>query len=670
MAVEPIARSLTEVEGAADVAEVLARHQRRAYIVVGIAALLHLAASWGYAGLLWGDHGRWLHEVARYAAGEVPYRDFTWARPPLALWVIGGVARLAGASLPAISATMAVLYAGVIALFLYHLYRLTPNLIMPIALPAAVFAFAYAGRSGVPLPLGTSTPAGPVGFLCLLAGAALMIKAVDRRSASAAGLAGAMAALTMLSRYGFWMPSVYLMLAGTALLVRRGARPGVIAAPWVALVVTLAIGTVLAMAQAGVAPVLDMLIEARSGASFAGFAAPSLERLTVEIAATAALGLTAVTALWLCLAIDDRTAARWVGALALVFLTSTAVYVGMSVAIARMLAAAGPNPLPTISEEALWASLRSGHGIGAASLALFDDRLQANLFPVILPPLLLGALALWWRRWHDRTLANRLALLLGLAVAGRLHAGFRDAQWYNVLLELPCYAMFLQLVSGPATAKAARAVRAALSVLIVLGLYSYVTMARGVLTYHGSFAALATPRGTVHWPPLEAEIFVRVDSLVRAADPTGERPLIAFGGTGGWDYYLRRSSRLPVTGGFGESRWHRDSLLAAVSRLRPLPLLVDNRFAMRAEPSGRRLLRWEPEPEPNVFGRLDRAPFLAVRERCGAVPGQDTTQMVVVYDCAHPPVADTAKTAAARPARPRAGAHATVTGPTRPGSSP
>ena len=63
-----------------------AQHLRAFLIVLGL-AILHAWAVWGYTGIFWGEHGRWLHAVARFAAGEVPYRDFFFVQPPLTLYL-------------------------------------------------------------------------------------------------------------------------------------------------------------------------------------------------------------------------------------------------------------------------------------------------------------------------------------------------------------------------------------------------------------------------------------------------------------------------------------------------------------------------------------------------------------------------------------------------------
>jgi hypothetical protein len=48
--------------------------------------------------LLWGDPVHWLHEVSRVAAGELPYRDYSFQYPPFTAFFFGWAFRLFGAT--------------------------------------------------------------------------------------------------------------------------------------------------------------------------------------------------------------------------------------------------------------------------------------------------------------------------------------------------------------------------------------------------------------------------------------------------------------------------------------------------------------------------------------------------------------------------------------------
>ena len=613
----------------------LTARQRRAFIVLPVLALLHTLAAWGYTGLFWSDHGRWLHEIARYAGGEVPYRDFTWQGPPFALWVVGGVARLTGSDLAAVSITTSLIFVALVVLYLVALRQLLPDLMLAISLPAFLFAVAYAHRSGVPLPLGSAAPGIPVGFLCLLAALIALVSDFERPSLWRGVLGGGLLALAMLSRADYWITGVYLLVAGTMVLGRRGARGAVRFAPLAACLMVGAAGLAVAAARAGFYPVIIAQLRSAGALAISVVTPPSVERLTVDLAAAAAVSLTAVTALWLCLAISDRAAVRWAGLLTCLFLTAAAAHLGMSVAVARDLQSAGPAPMLTMSEEHLITSLQMGRGPIASALAFFDERFQAHLFPYILPPILLIIVLVRWRRWFDPQLRTRLALLLGLAVVARAHRPSFGPAWYNVFLELPAYTLFFLLLCGPEKSKAARAIRAALSVLILLGSYTYVSLARGSLTLQGTYPALETPRGTVRWPSHARAAWLRADSAVSAVDPSGVRPLFAFGSTGGWNYFLNRENAVGTTGGLTAGILPPDSIAAKLRAAQPPVILIDNRYmlpAVAAMGLSSSLLRWEPRLEHNPYVRLERGVFLEVRSACREV-GADTTQAIRVFDC-------------------------------------
>ena len=53
----------------------------------------NLWITWSFISVFYGDYGLWMHEVDRVASGQVPYRDFSWEYPPLALMLDALAAR-------------------------------------------------------------------------------------------------------------------------------------------------------------------------------------------------------------------------------------------------------------------------------------------------------------------------------------------------------------------------------------------------------------------------------------------------------------------------------------------------------------------------------------------------------------------------------------------------
>ena len=75
-------------------------------IALGLMAfcVLLCALRWCKSDSLWGDSPRWIFEAYRTALGELPYRDFTWQYPPLAVLMSGAALALMGAKFATIQA--------------------------------------------------------------------------------------------------------------------------------------------------------------------------------------------------------------------------------------------------------------------------------------------------------------------------------------------------------------------------------------------------------------------------------------------------------------------------------------------------------------------------------------------------------------------------------------
>ncbi len=614
-----------------DESYILAR-QKAALVALVVLGLLHAWFAWGYTGVFWGEHGRWLHAVERAAAGQMPYRDFQWTHPPLSLWLLGALGRLTGSDLAGISASMVAIYLVDLLVFALLVRRLTREIALPVTLAALPFAAAYAWRVGVPLPLGTTNPTGPVGF-ALLGLALLGTDGLHRgASARAAGLAGAASGLTILAGHEFWAGALVLVAVGAARLGRG--------APLAAL-----LGGAVGVAAAGFAVVgltagwstLPALVSGFGELPYTiALALPTPERLTVEIIALAGFTMIAVSALWLCLAISDGTAARWGGVALVIFLGASAAHMGMSVAIGARLGADGPDQFMTLLEQSMLRAVIRDRPLPQAALGLLDDRLLAHLLPVSLSAILLAFLLLTWRRRQEPALRRRLALLLAVCVAARARSGFAGTDWYHVLLEMPAYALTLRLLAGPAIRQAGRAVLSGYAILIVLGAYAYASHARGPLTLRGGFPHTSTARGDVRWSAADAADYQRADSLLRLADPSALRPLFALGQTGGWNYFLRRENPTPVNRSlFQFAEADRRRIIDEVRRHRPPVLLVTHPFMRQVVPSpASAMAAWEGGivPSPNV--RIDLPLYRSLTAGCARVDRPTDRSPVHVHDCA------------------------------------
>jgi len=604
---------------------------RRALAALFALLAFHAWATWGYTGSFYSTAASWMHEVERFAAGEVPYRDFTWPYPPLAMWVIGGAARIVGTQVAALST----ITLGVAALMYLAFHRVVakvaPGVGTSAVVTAFVFASAYAARFSPPLTLGGATPAGPLGMLFLLIALGLIVRLFDRPSPGTAIGVGVSLGLSALSRHDFWIPGLFLFAWGLAAMRHapdRGRLRAVLAGAYAG---TFLAGAVAAMATAGPDALQGLLPHHLREAWIDGF--PTVERLVMEIAAASALGIAGVVALWLCFALDDARATRMALALLVAFLSACAVHLGMSVAVARDIAIHGLPPMPTDLEESIARISAGGQSRMHTALFMLDQRFQAHLFPALMPPILLGVLLMRWRRWklhRDRDLA---LLMLGLAVAARSRNGFAGADWQNVLIEIPAYALFLHLLAAGAGRSAQRAVSMAFAILFVVGLYTYYNLGVGPLTQQ-HYQATSTPRGTVRWDPdATADYTVLAGSLDRL-DPTHQRPLLAYGPSGAWNYYFARANPVRYTRGF-TSPAQVDTVLAELRAGRAPALIVDTRAIVRVTlPAHAALTVWENRPDGGPVTLLDVPRLGEILQGCRQVDGRPGPPPVPLYDCA------------------------------------
>ncbi len=72
------------------------------------------------------DPSMWLAQIGRFAQGEIPYRDFSWNYPPLAIFLLGWLARAFGPTFGVIQAAMDVISIAVVLLSWWLVRYLLP----------------------------------------------------------------------------------------------------------------------------------------------------------------------------------------------------------------------------------------------------------------------------------------------------------------------------------------------------------------------------------------------------------------------------------------------------------------------------------------------------------------------------------------------------------------
>lgn len=89
--------------------------------------------------LVWLDPGRWLFEAARFARGEIPYRDFSWQYPPFSVLFLGWGMRLFGIRFWVAQVAVDIVSIGIVFLAYALLRHILPRVLR---LPAMILFMA------------------------------------------------------------------------------------------------------------------------------------------------------------------------------------------------------------------------------------------------------------------------------------------------------------------------------------------------------------------------------------------------------------------------------------------------------------------------------------------------------------------------------------------------
>jgi hypothetical protein len=127
-----------------------------------LASLGYSYAAWLKLGTFWGDPARSLFELYRAANGEIPYRDFSFPYPPLAIALISPVLRWFGATFQVAQVTYDLLGLGCVFGVWFLARRLMPS--MAAFLATLGFIFCGGGALAV-FHLRTYSPSNLVGFI-------------------------------------------------------------------------------------------------------------------------------------------------------------------------------------------------------------------------------------------------------------------------------------------------------------------------------------------------------------------------------------------------------------------------------------------------------------------------------------------------------------------------
>jgi len=567
-------------------------------LAVGGLVLAHWWAMHGSLTNPWGDYGAWLHAVERYAGGETPYVDYYWMYPPLSMWLFGGVARVLGPGLGVIWGVSGLVYAAIFVTWWWYCRQWTrPPWRIPVLVAGCLLAMGLANILSVPLPLGMYSPAMPLAGLLLLVAATSATAALVEGSQAAAVALGACAALGLFAKQDAWLPMAAVLVAvGYALWVGRGPR----------FVVPLAAGFLLVLAVETAALVHQVGWHRISWA----FWTPGLTRVV------------------------GRGGFSWErGVMHLEALSLWGVVLSLAVEVA--VPGRGRRTLAVCGLVALTLALI--HIAMEGSVREFADRLDWFAIPPELPLMVLVmVVALPALRPDGRWPA--LAALLLLSTAARARRQFEMVDWYHPLLELPLYTAVLQgLWSRPARPPR-RALSLVVAVMVVLGVWSYWTLARGPLTRRGPIAdpvSVAVRGRTLTVPRQTAATLGWLRQTLDSADPSGRRPLLASGQTAAFNYWVARPSLASPMLGFRFSHVPPDSIVDRALRRHARPFLLDVRIVERlSEPTGGLWHNsWELPRGPSSLA-TDRPFFERLLVGCSRLSQLGGAQpRYVLYDC-------------------------------------
>src|SRR5215469_15837931 len=157
-----------------------------------LASLGYSYAAWLKLGAFWGDPARSLFELYRAANGEIPYRDFSFPYPPLAIALISPVLRWFGATFQVAQVTYDLLGFGCVFGVWFLARRLMPS--MAAFLATLGFIFCGGGGALYVFHLRTYSPSNLVGFIGIVLSCAGLVDAIrgkfDHRTLLLLGVGG------------------------------------------------------------------------------------------------------------------------------------------------------------------------------------------------------------------------------------------------------------------------------------------------------------------------------------------------------------------------------------------------------------------------------------------------------------------------------------------------
>jgi len=552
----------------------------RTAIIVLVIYVVYLACTWSFIGIWWGDYALWMHEVDRTASGQVPYRDFSWEYPPVALYLYALAARWLGGDVSVLLALAAAVCLGIFITYAALARALIDRGLLTIVVPAALLiAVAYSSIASETLAAGMYTPAAPLGGLLLLLSVLTYLKLLDRQRPALLIVLGVVLALAVLTKPDFWLPSVCIL---AFVIARRQLSTPERARVALAFSIVMIAVVGLTVAQAGWQNFLAGLTGYSAAHEEAGRMLPSWERLMGQLVLLAGFALVIVSCLR---AGGVRPTARWttlsIALVAVVALLVTIYVAGTLVHVRPVVRGSADLHDPTALFFA--GAPDSWPVLIVRALRLLVQRLRLNAWPIFLAPVALAWLVGNWRTFRDRPLRDLCFFLLCLSIAARARRLFEHVDWYHFLIDIPTVLLLMKLAFAEQTKAVAAASRILAVVLLAAGAFSFfdwtLTPALGLPALGrpswGPPTRAETAHGTVRLPQQDAEAFEQVVRLMDQIDPSRQAPVFSTGNQGPWAYFTGRRNPTPLTYGFSWSNRDPESIVQSLLSETPKPIVID-----------------------------------------------------------------------------------------------
>jgi len=516
-------------------------------IAFGLLLGLYLWLTWGFIGIWWGDYGRWLHEVGRFASGEIPYRDFSWPYPPLAIYLFGAFVASFGDDINTIRTLSAAICLGIFAMYLLFIRDLLEKpLVAPVFVVGFLLAVSYSSIESETLAAGMYTPAAPLGALLILAAAYVYLRIYRDPHLVSVIAAGVLPALAIGAKQDYWIPALCL-LAFVAFRIRhKRAQAFALAATFFGVLIA---GAGFVITQAGLRNFLDGLAGFNIAREQLGRIFPSWERIVCQLILSGVLALLIIVSLRLSDAALNKRLKKVAWLMAGVTLVLLTIYVG--------------------------ASVSAGQADTFGSLALLARRIRLQGAPLLGAPIALVWLVRQRHSIEDGARYHLLFFLLCLAIAARSRRLFEHVEWHNFLFELPALVMAVGLAWPRASLRANRLLLAA---IFLTASFSFVDWTLGpaldLPTFGrptwGKAKPVETIRGRIWLPERDARAFNEITKALDSIDPGRAAPIFSVGYQGGWSYFTGRPNPSPLTQGFFVSNRDPQDVLNGLLSVKPI----------------------------------------------------------------------------------------------------